>query len=399
MKPTLEIADILRKYIDDYCKYYGKLTVHQWSVVNDIMNCRTPSMGGRVVQCDNCGKQEILYNSCRNRHCPKCQCQHREQWIIEREAELLPVGYFHTIFTVPHQLNELFLFNKKTLYELLFNCVWSTINHFSHEPEHLGAQSGMISIMHTWGQNLDYHVHLHCIIPGGGLSEKGKWKYAKADGKYLFPVHLLSEYYKKLMTTEIRKLFLAGNLIFKGDTINLFNSVAFDKTLSEVENKDWVVYVKPPFSSPMAILNYQARYTHRVAISNYRLVEIKNDRIYFWWYNYKTSQKSIMDLSAVEFIRRFLQHIIPKRFRKIRYYGIFSAVNKSTLLTKCMMLLDKRLYAKPRKYNTIELLEIVYNIKIDMCKRCSKGRMLTIYEFQATRGDPTQDLRKIGVLV
>ena len=322
MKPKYEISDILNLYGSDF-KMRENLPAYKQKVLENLEYCRTSYFGGHVEQCDDCGHIRVSYNSCRNRHCPKCQGLKKEQWIISREEDLLPVKYFHVVFTLPHKLNGLILKYQKELYNLLFKTVWSVIQDFAKNKKFLGAKSGMISILHTWGQNLSFHPHLHCIVPGGGLDEDGNWKNSRSDGKYLFPTKTMSSVYRARFVEGLRSFAKEKNIILSKElTDNLFE-------------KDWVVYAKRPFDKVNSVIEYLGRYTHRVAISNHRIIDISDGVIKFWAKNYKKeANKEIVKLPVNEFLRRFCLHILPRKFTKVRHYGFLSNRNKKKPLTQ-----------------------------------------------------------------
>lgn len=279
------------------------------------MRCRTAAMGGHTSACSDCGLLRISYNSCRNRHCPKCQGKQREQWLGKREAELLPVPYFHLVFTLPDLLNPLCLYQPKVVYDTLFEAAWETLLTFAQDQKHLGAKPGMIAVLHTWGQTLSLHPHLHCMVPAGGLSKAGYWKKARTQGKFLFPVKAMSKVFR---TKYVEKL----KLRLPGLEKHLVNALF---------QKPWVVYAKRPFGSPQVVLEYLGRYTHQIAISNHRITAIDQDTVSFSYKDYRQDgKKQLLTLEAIEFIRRFAQHILPRGFIRIRHYGILSGTGKTT---------------------------------------------------------------------
>jgi Putative transposase/Transposase zinc-binding domain len=311
MKPAFEVAEILEKH---WTKVQNLgLNTWQYRTLDALKRCRTASLGGHIDACDVCGHLTLSYNSCRNRHCNKCQGEKREDWIIARETELLPVPYFHLVFTLPSELNQVALYEPKILYDILFKVSWEVMEAFSRDPKHLDAQGGMIAILHTWGQNLSLHPHLHCIVPGGGVDKNGNWKYAKNKGKFLYPVKAMAKVFRGKFVAELRKQLVLDQRLYNG----LFM-------------KDWrfvatIVYAKRPFGNPKAVIEYLGRYTHKVAISNHRIKSIDNQTVSFTYKDYKDESKvKLMTLTHQEFIRRFAQHILPKRFVRIRHYGILS---------------------------------------------------------------------------
>ncbi|MEA3495681.1 MAG: IS91 family transposase [Bacteroidota bacterium] len=369
MKPKYEISDILDLYGFDF-KKRENLPSYKIKVLENLEYCRTSYFGGHVEQCDDCGHLRISYNSCRNRHCPKCQGLKKEQWIISREEDLLPVKYFHVVFTLPHELNGLILKYQKELYNLLFKTVWSVIQGFAKNKKFLGAKSGMITILHTWGQNLSFHPHLHCIIPGGGLDENGNWKNSRSDGKYLFPTKAMSSVYRARFVEGLRNFAKEKNIILS------------KKLIDKLFEKDWVVYAKRPFNKVNSVIEYLGRYTHRIAISNHRIIDIKNGVIKFWAKNYKKEgNKEIVKLPVREFLRRFCLHILPRKFIKIRHYGFLSNRNKKKSLEQARKSLDAK--APPKKDKDWKIImKEKYGVEPDICPKCKKGKMLLIIELK-----------------
>ena len=327
-------------------------------------------LGSHVDGCTSCGHIRISYNSCRNRHCPKCQGKEREKWIQAREEELLPVPYFHVVFTLPDTLNRLCLFKPKLLYDLLFKTAWSVVNSFGHDPKWLGAQTGMISILHSWGQTLTLHPHLHCIVPGGGLTKQGKWKTARSDGKYLFNV--------KAMSKTFRGRFIAA--------LKEHLPQEMTKTfVSTLYKHNWVVYAKQPFAGVQSAVEYMARYTHKIAISNHRIKNVDEGQITFSYKDYKHgSVKKEMQLDSIEFIRRFALHILPKRFVRIRHYGICSSTSKikSTLIIKAQLP-----PALPRLTDLLKQHDAPQPCNPKQCPQCKKQTMENLMCYNK-RGPP-----------
>src|SRR5271156_4002548 len=282
-RPTLEVADIIRASADSYWqRHRSHLAWPHRKVLDAIARCRTPALGGHRDQCNRCGHQAISYNSCRNRHCPKCQGNARTKWLNARCSELLPVPYFHVVFTLPHELSTLVLQNKRLLYDLLFRASAATMLEVARDPKHLGADIGLLSVLHTWGQNLQHHPHIHCIVPAGGLAIDGKGWIA-ASSRFFLPVRVLSRVFRGKFTAELKQLLLHGKLQFHGSLKELAAPERFQSFLRQLFSKNWVVYAKPPFGGAEHVLQYLARYTHRVAISNHRLVAFKDDRVSFRW--------------------------------------------------------------------------------------------------------------------
>ena len=301
--------------------------------------CRTARLGGHVQQCQDCEAIRIAYNSCRNRHCPKCQGQASRDWLAARQADLLPVGYFHVVFTVPQQIAAIAFQNKTAVYTILFKAVAETLRRIAADPKHLGAEIGFIAVLHSWGQSLHYHPHIHCIVPGGGLSfDRSGWVACRAN--FFLPVRVLSCLFRRQFLDELKQAHDLGQLQFFGDIAALADPVAFSRTIKATRRIDWVVYAKPPFAGPAQVLAYLGRYTHRVAISNSRLVSIDGDRVTFRWKDYRTGgRQKLMTLDAHEFIRRFLLHTVPDGFHRIRHYGLLANGHRQQKLDLCRSLL------------------------------------------------------------
>ena len=335
----LEVADIFRRYRHAYEEQFGRLSAAEQRVVRDITSCRTSDLGGHLYVCDQCGVITEHFNSCRNRHCSKCQKLERERWLEKRQKELLPVPYFHLVFTVPHQLNPLFLTDPKTLYNLLFRATADTLLAIAEDPKHLGAKIGFSAFLHSWGQRVDYHPHLHVISPGGGLSpDRQRWIATRRD--FFLPVKILSRVFRGKFLEEIRKMAREGQRVFPRRLDPREQPSAYKCWLDELYTAPWVVYSKPPFGGVERGLQYLARYTHRVAISNDRLKRLENDRVVFDWKDYRDGSKvKTMSLDAVEFLRRFLMHVLPSGFHRIRYYGLFANRHRATNLERCRYLL------------------------------------------------------------
>ena len=340
-RPTLEVADILRVSGSSFLARHGShLAPQHRKVMDAIVRCRTAALGGHRDRCSGCGHQAISYNSCRNRHCPKCQSNARDRWLAARSAELLPVPYFHIVFTLPHELSALVLQNKKLLYDLLFRASAATLLEVGRDPKHLGADIGLLSVLHTWGQNLQHHPHVHCVVPGGGLALDGS-RWITASSRFFLPVRVLSRVFRGKFTAELKQLLLQGKLQFHGSLQELASPDHFQGFLRKLFRKDWVVYAKPPFGGAEHVLHYLARYTHRVAISNHRLVSFKDDQVSFRWKDYAAgSKQKVMTVSADAFLRRFLIHVLPKGLVRIRHFGLFANRKRSASLRRCRMLLN-----------------------------------------------------------
>ena len=358
MKPDFEVADVLR----GQRHRLAQLCANSWQLrtLQALSVCRTAALGGHVDVCDNsdCNKIHISYNSCRNRHCPKCQGHKREAWMAAREKELFRAPYYHLVFTLPGELNKLALYRPKLVYGLLFKTAWQVVRDFARNPKFIGGAPGMVAILHTWGQNLGLHPHLHCIVPGGGISTSGKWKAAHGKGKFLFPVKAMGQVFRAKYAQALRKEGILGNGLYK----DLFA-------------RPWVVYCKQPFFGPAQVVEYLGRYTHKIAISNHRIRNIENGQVVFSAKDYrKGGSKYLLSLSEEEFVRRFALHILPRGFTRIRHYGILS----STLKKVCVELLQKELgRIKLPERKDVHLL----------CPVCRKGKLVTIWRFNS-RGPP-----------
>jgi phage FluMu protein Com len=379
MRPRWEVADVITSHGKSFLKSYPQCL----QVVKTLMairDCRTAVLGGHKQQCSCCGYESYQHNSCRNRHCPKCQTVNREKWIWNREQELLPVPYFHIVFTLPDALNAIALNNPKEVYNALFRAAWQTINQFGKDPKHIGADTGMTAVLHTWGQNLSLHPHLHCIVPGGGITKTGQWKQARNNGKYLFPTYGLARVYRAKFMSLLR-----------GSSVKIKQSVA-----KKLFGKQWVVYTKRPFLGPKQVIEYLGRYTHKIAISNHRIKQIDKDgTVHFFWKNYrKSGTKAVMQLTAHEFLRRFSQHILPPRFVRIRHYGMLSSRNKSKKLNQARDYFSMEQWEKPEAINWKLVAEQRMNFIPDQCPKCKEGIMEIIEVINPARGPPLNQFIK-----
>ncbi len=345
-RPSLEVADILRVHGAAYARAHaGHLSLGQLKVMSAITACRTAALGGHVARCDDCGHVEIAYNSCRNRHCPKCQGAAARQWLAERQAELLPVAYYHVVFTLPAPIAAIAFQNKAAIYDLLFKAAAETLITIAADPKHLGARAGITAVLHTWGSAMTHHPHIHMIVPGGGLSPDGARWIACRPGFFL-PVRVLSRLFRRLFLEGLAALHHAGRLAFSGDLAALAGKEAFAAALAPVRRSEWIVYAKRPFAGPEAVLAYLSRYTHRVAISNSRLLGFDGGNVTFRWKDYRSRGKASgrswiksMSLSADEFIRRFLMHVLPSGFHRIRHYGLFANQRRAANITRLRQLI------------------------------------------------------------
>jgi hypothetical protein len=335
-RPPFEVADIIRAHGDRFIETHGTwLTAQHHRVLRAIARCRTAALGGHLDRCAHCAHRTISYNSCRNRHCPKCLTHARDQWLAERRQELLPVGYHHVVFTLPHELSWLALQNKQVVYDLLIRASAATLLEVAADPKHLGAAIGFLSVLHTWGQNLLHHPHVHCVIPVGGLSaDRTHWVHPRYP--FFLPVKVLSRVFRGKFVAGLRCAFRLGRLAFSGRLRPLSQAPAFRTFLRRLFRHDWVVYAKPPFGGPEHVLQYLARYTHRVAISNHRILNVADDRVTFQWKDYRhENQPRTMTISAVEFLRRFCLHVLPKGFVRIRFFGFLAHRRRAHDLPQC----------------------------------------------------------------
>jgi len=375
----VEVADLFRQFGPAYRQSHH-LPLGHLRTMNAIECCRTAALGGHVEQCDVCGHIRISYNSCRNRHCPKCQSLPREKWLAARKRDLLPVEYFHLVFTIPDLLNPLALRNQRVVYDLLFKAASEALLTLSKDPKHLGAEIGFLSILHTWGQNLMDHPHLHCLVPGGGLSLDGQ-RWISSRGGFFIPVKVLSRLFRGKFLFYLKQSYRAGKLKFVGRVCWLGDKREFQKMLDQLYRKQWVLYCKPPFRSPEQVLEYLGRYTHRVAIANHRLVKVEDGKVTFRWRDYGDGNKNKqMTLEAFEFIRRFLLHILPDNFVKIRHYGLLSNRNRKTKLRRCQKILGSTSNGKQQSTESESWEELLFELTgIDprICPCCKKGRMVT----------------------
>jgi hypothetical protein len=378
MKRSLEVADIFRAFGPAYREAH-EMPLRHFRAMRAIEICRTAELGGHLDQCDHCGTVRISYNSCRNRHCPKCQCLEKERWLEAREKDLLPTPYFHVVFTLPEGLRPLALRNQKVIYTLLFKAVSETLTELARDSKHLGAEIGFMAILHTWSQTLIDHPHLHCLVSGGGLSLDGKqWVCSKKD--FFIPVHVLSSLFRGKFLDGLKKDYEAERLKFPGQIEELKEASAFKRLLTNLYHQAWVVYCKPPLKHPEKVVDYLGRYTHRVALSNDRLVKLEGNQVTFRWRDSADHNKiKLLTLKAFEFIRRFLLHVLPDQFVKIRYYGILSHRNRKGKLLRCKTLLGVFTSKEPKevsKESWQDLLTRITGIDPRVCPHCGKGKMI-----------------------
>jgi hypothetical protein len=342
VRASLEVADIFRAAGPAYrAAHAGQLSLQQLKVMSAIETCRTAALGGHVEGCEDCGHQRVAYNSCRNRHCPKCRGGKAREWLAERQADLLPVGYFHVIFSIPAELADIALQDKALLYDMLFRTASETMLTIAADPRHLGARIGITAVLHSWGSALTHHPHIHMIVPGGGISPDGtRWVSSRAG--FLLPVRVLSKLFRRLFLTRLLDLHAAGDLEFFGSQAGLQDRRIFLRRIARMRKKNWVVYAKPPFAGPEAVLAYLSRYTHRVAISNSRLISLDDSGVTFRYKDYRrdgAARYGTMTLDTDEFIRRFLLHVLPKVFHRIRHYGLLASAGRKADVERARTLL------------------------------------------------------------
>jgi Putative transposase/Transposase zinc-binding domain len=382
-RPKLEVADVFRRYGAAYRKQHGaSMSAAQRRVMSAIEMCRTAALGGHLERCDTCGHERNCFNSCRDRHCPKCQSLARAQWIQDRQSELLQVPYFHVVFTVPEEIAAIAYQNKKVVYGILFRTMAETMTTIAADPEHLGADIGFFAVLHSWGSNLMFHPHLHCVVPGGGLSPDGQ-RWISCGPNFFLPVKVLSHRFRRLFLESLQKAFDSGKLQLLGHLEPLRERPNFARHVAALKKREWVVYAKRPFAGPQQVLDYVGRYTHRVAISNNRLLDIENGQIRFQWKDYRTGGNiTTMTLSADEFIRRFLLHVLPNGFQRIRYYGFLGNRFRPAKLAQCRRLLgmheSDQPHVAPEEEDYRDRYEDLTGASLWQCPQCQRGRMVLV---------------------
>ena len=369
MEHRLEVADVFRQHGQEFLDRWGEvLSPEQRKAFRDIGACRTAALGTHVEQCDHCGHQEIAYRSCRNRHCPKCHSRTRDEWLRDRAAEILPVPYCHVVFTLPHQLAPLALQNPRVIYGILFRAVAESLLEMAADPKRLGARIGFLAVLHTWTQRLEHHPHIHCVVPAGGLSPDGQRWISPRKRKFFLPVKPLGHLFRGKFLAFLEEAFARNRLECYGRLRELAHPVRFADFVSPLREQEWVVYAKPPFGGPQQVLQYLARYTHRVAISNGRLLGLESGQVRFRWRDSQNqNQIKEMSLDAVEFIRRFLLHVLPSGFVKIRHFGFLSNRNRKTMVQHCCELLP------PSATGTF-----VMEPRLPLCPACRVGHLHVI---------------------
>lgn len=395
MSRQLTIGAIFRDSGDDYQNHHGVPTF-QRQVMSAISMCRTSDMGGHVDRCDHCGYERVQYNSCRNRHCPTCQGLARKSWVYAREQELLPVPYFHVVFTLPDELHPIALINQRVMYKLLFRASSETLLVLCRDERHMGGQVGVIAVLHTWGQTMTHHPHLHCIVTGGGIAnDELSWvnpKKLTTKRDFFIHVNVISDLFKKKFLDYLKREYQVGSFKWVGKISKFQDKLVFQQMVNHLYGKDWVTYCKEPFGGPEQVIRYLGHYTHRVAISNQRIVSYENGTVTFRWKDYKDNYKiKMMPLDVAEFIRRFLMHVLPNNFYRIRYYGLLANRYRKIKLRRCRELLGvtiditvSRLSSKT--FDTL-LLELC-GIDIWCCPACETGRMVRVKTLERITGHP-----------
>lgn len=397
MRTAWEVADVFRDGATRFESRYGHmLSREQRQVCRAVLRCRTAALGGHLQRCDHCGHERIQYNSCRNRHCPKCQAMARSAWLAARESELLPIPYFHLVFTLPHQLGPLALQNKQVIYGMLFRAAANTLRELAADPKHLGAETGCLMVLHTWGQNLMHHPHVHAIVTGGGISPDSRhWVACKRSKKscqdFFIHVKVLSALFRGKFIALLKQAFESGQLSFPGQLEPLAQKQAFERLLTLAVQRPWIVYAKRPFSSASCVLKYLARYTHRVAISNRRIVDMTDGQVRFRYKDYAAGQQTkTLQLSTEEFMRRFLMHTLPTNFVRIRYYGFLANRHRQKNLQHCRQLLGVSATHGEGdgldKTESVDLPDKLINPK--QCPTCERGKLVVIHVVEPTHRLP-----------
>ena len=372
--PRLELADVVRVHGDAY-RHTHRLVQVQAVALRAIERCRTAALGGHRETCDRCGASRVAYHSCRNRHCPKCQTVAKERWLAARKADLLPIPYFHVVFTLPHALNALAQGHPRVIYSLLFRAAADTLLTFGRDPRHLGGTVGITAILHTWGQALTQHLHLHCLVTGGALAaDRTRWIAGRSS--FLFPVRAMSTVFRAKYLAGLRRAFDAGQLTFAGGTADLADRHAFTVFLGQLWAVDWIVYAKRPFAGPEQVLDYLGRYTHRVALSNDRLVDHGDGHVRFRWKDYADHDRvKVMALDVDEFLRRFLLHVVPRGFMRIRHFGLLANRTRRGMVTQCRGLLGQPPPEDAPPESAAVLLHRLTGVDLSRCPVCGDGRM------------------------
>jgi ribosomal protein L37AE/L43A len=387
IRPRLEVAEVIRSCRDVFLQRYGaSLTSEQRRALDDLTACRTAALGGHVLECPGCGHQEVSYNSCGNRHCPKCQATAAARWLETQAADLLDTPYFHVVFTLPGALGPVALGNPRAVYGLLMRAAAKTLLEVAANPKYLGAEVGVLSVLHTWGQNLTLHPHVHCVVTGGGLSpDESRWIAGRDD--FFLPVRVLSRVFRGKFLAGLRTAFQRGRLRFPGRSAALARPGRFDRLIAQTVRTEWVVYAKPPWGGPATVLKYLARYTHRAAISNHRLVGLADGQVSFRWKDYAHGgRRGTMTLTAVEFVRRFLMHVLPMGFVRVRHCGLLANRHRREKLARCRELLGRTVtpQAETAPADPVPVPppgREAAATPTRVCPRCGAGRMVVVAEF------------------
>ena len=376
-RPSLELAGIFQQHGPAYRQAHD-LPWPQQALMRAIEVCRTPALGSVVDWCDRCQYNHVQYRSCRNRHCPKCQGLARARWLQQRQAELLPVDYFHVVFTLPEAVADIAFYNKSAVYDILFQTTAKTLLTIARDPKRMSVELGFFAVLHSWGQNLHFHPHLHCVVPGGGLTaNRDRWRNGRR--RFLLPVKVLSALFRRLFLEALQQAYSAGKLKFFGEQKNLEAPARFAAFLAPLKRCKWVVYAKPPFGGPQKVLEYLGRYTHRVAISNHRLLAMEDGQVSFSWKDYRDGKKKQMTVPAEEFIRRFLLHSLPPGFQRIRYYGWLANCHRAANLELCRRLLSSpavELLPKPKDYR--DYYFALSGKDLRKCPKCGTGLLVRL---------------------
>jgi hypothetical protein len=372
LKPT--VYSIFTEYETEYLSNH-KTSEYIKKIIRAIIDCRTEELGGHIQKCNHCGKEVTLYNSCRNRHCPQCQFMKKEEWIEKKKDEVLPYQYFHAVFTLPNSLNPIVYRNKKIVFKLLFDKVKETLLSVSEDEKYFGVRTGFFGIIHTWGQKLNLHPHIHCVIPGGGYSDKKQeWKSCPPD--YLFPVKVLTKRFRSLFLCGLKEMYNSGKLYLENTKYK--EKKYFQNLIDELFKTEWVVYLKESFKDSGSVIKYLSKYTHRIAISNYRILEVKDRIVTFSYRDYSDNNKTkILKMDVIKFMSRFLLHVVPYRFVRIRYYGLMSLRNKKKSIEDCYAFYELR-YEKREKKTWEKLYFEITGVDIHKCMECKIGNMIVI---------------------
>ena len=388
------IRDIFEQF-GGAVKSQNNLSAEQLKALSLIGMCKTEKLGTHKEKCTSCGHKRVHYNSCGNRNCPNCQGINKEKWILARSADLLPVKYFHGVFTVPSELRGMFLYNKKQLYNLLFQSVKETLFEFSLSPrQKMEAKPGLISVLHTWNQKMGYHPHVHCIIPAGGINNKGEWKTSKGKADFLFDVKALSTKFRKKFLILLANLVAKGEIKFPVNDAYCSTKSNFYKTKGMLYNREWVVYAKEAFGGPQQVMEYLGRYTHKIAISNHRIVKVTDTHVSFNYLNRSTNTMELRKVTGLKFIQLFLQHVLPKRFIKMRHYGFLSTRSKKTDLTKIRRSLNVLEAPIRVELSTRELVLKTYGKDPNLCPKCHQDTMVVVEINGGIRGSPRRFFAK-----